>query len=500
MDTRPVESVLTEVGKAFRLCRFYPATHPAARQALNELAAALPQLAAVGTLELRIGPAGFALGTTPLAPRQPPVQEFANLLYAAGHRAMTLQPGVTADEFAALIRQAASGTTRAGTPPGGAARPPALPHITLESAVRKSAAAPRASTSGAPVAVADGPSLSARSTGVFRPNALPPEIEAHRLAALLEVAMPGGVIASINRLGVVAVELSVQRDFATFAEAVAALARWAKTDDAAAAEAARNALAMVVNDGTLGGLIALVRDPRAAPAAKAAALAALGGLGERAVPALFDAYVGAPDRAARAAFGGALRAAGAASVRYLAGRAATEHVDSVRAAAALLGRTGSAESAPVLALLVRHADAGVRAAAVGALARLGGGEAGRLVMAALHDREPAVRLDAARAAWRLADHGFGPILLGRVKDEADEAVSVALIEALGRLREARALPALVELAREASGVFHRRPVAVRVAALRALAAIGTPEALAAVSPYQADRHPDVRGAAQPPAP
>ncbi len=285
---------------------------------------------------------------------------------------------------------------------------------------------------------ADGPAPSARSTGVFRPNALPPEIEAHRLAALLEVAMPGGAIASINRLGVVAVELSVQRDFATFAEAVASLARWAKTDDAAAAEAARNALGTVINDGTLAGLIALVRDPRAAPAGKQAALTALGGVGERAVPALFDAYVGAADRAARAAFGGALRAAGPASVRHLAGRAATEHVDSVRAAAALLGRTGSAESAPVLALLVRHADPGVRAATVGALARLGGGEAGRLVMAALHDREPAVRLGAARAAARLADHGFGPILLGRLKEETDEAVVAALIDALGRLREARA--------------------------------------------------------------
>ena len=91
MDTRAVESVLTEVAKAFRLCRFYPASHPAVQQAMTDLAAALPALAPVGAVELRIGPAGFALGTTPLLPHNPPIQEFANLLFARGHRSMTVQ-------------------------------------------------------------------------------------------------------------------------------------------------------------------------------------------------------------------------------------------------------------------------------------------------------------------------------------------------------------------------------------------------------------------------
>jgi HEAT repeat protein len=501
MDTRPVESVLAEVGKAFRLCRFYPATHPSVRQAMAELSASLSTLAPVGLVELRIGPAGFALGTTPLLARNPPAQEFANLLYAQGHRAMTLQPGVTADEFAALIRSTAGAGARSGAAPGTVPKAPGLPHIALEGMVRKSAAAPRP-THGFAVAAADGPgpTCGARSTGVFRPNALPLDIEAHRLTALLDLATPGGALGSITRLGTVALELSVSRDFATFAETVVALAHWTKSDDAAAAEAARQALAQVVNAGTIAGLTAQVADPRAAAAAKQAALAALGGLGERAVPALFEAYLAAPDEPVRAAYAGALEAVGGAGVRHLATRVASDHVEPIRAAATLLGGTGCPAAVPVLAPLAHHADAGVRRAAIGSLGRLGGGDAGRTVMAALHDGDAGVRREAASSAGRLGDHGFGPILLGRLKDEADEAAGQALIEALGRLREARAVPALAELAREVSGVFQRRPIAVRVAAIRALVRIGTHDALAAVEPYKTDRHPDVRNAVLVPGP
>ncbi len=39
MDVKPLEAILTEIGKAFRLCRFYPALHPSVRQALIRVAA-----------------------------------------------------------------------------------------------------------------------------------------------------------------------------------------------------------------------------------------------------------------------------------------------------------------------------------------------------------------------------------------------------------------------------------------------------------------------------
>jgi HEAT repeat protein len=74
-------------------------------------------------------------------------------------------------------------------------------------------------------------------------------------------------------------------------------------------------------------------------------------------------------------------------------------------------------------------------------------------------------------------------------------VVAALIDTLGRLKELRAEPQLVELAKGVSGVFRRFPIAVRAAAIRALAALGTPEALATIEPYKQDRHPDLRNAA-----
>ena len=495
MDTKAaVEAVLAEVGKAFRLCRFYPATHPTVEQARVELAAALPRLALAGLVELRIGPTGFVLGTAALLGRNPSVQEFANQLYTQGHRAMNLQPGVTAEEFLALIRSTAGTSTRSGSAPGPGAKAPALPHIALEAVVRKSAVAPRASLEGGPL-VPEGPAVAARSTGVFRPNALPPEIEAQRLTALLEVAMPAGAMRSITRLGAVASELLANRDFGTCAMAVSSLARWAKSEDAAAAEAARQALAPVVTDGTIAAMIGLVTDQRAAAPAKQAALAALGTLGERAVPALFDAYVAAFDDPVREAYAAAVQKAGAEAVLYLAERAASDRVEAIRAAAALLGSTGAADAVPVLALLARHADAGVRRAAIGSLGRLGGSDAGRLVIAALHDGDPGVRLEAARGAARLDDRGLGPMVMGQLESEPDESVALALIEALGSLQEARAVPALAELARGGSRMFQRRALAVRVAAIGALVRIGTPDALAAVQPYQTDRNPDIRNAA-----
>ena len=502
MDTKVVEAVFAEVGKAFRVCRFYPTGHPAVQQAMTELTAALPSLAGAGLVELRIGPAGFALGNKPLLPQNPPVQEFAALLYAQGHRAMSLEPGVTADELVSLIRLTAGGTAKPGAPGAPAPARPAFSHIQLEGAVRRPPAGSlRGSAAGAPApGGADAGPLGGRSTGVFRPNALPPDIEAHRLTAQLETAAPADAAAPLTRLGAVAAELAASRNFAGLAEAVAALARWAGSADAGAAEAARAALASVVTDGTIASMVGLVMELRTAASAREAVLGALGAMGERAVPAMFDAYVAAPDDASRGLWAGAIRAAGAGAVRGLVERGAGERVEAARAAATLLGATGApATAVPALGTLARHADAGVRRAAAASAARLGGSEAGRLVVAALRDRDAGVRLEAAKGAAALGDRSSGAILLGRLKEESDEAVSLALIDALGRLREPSAVPALADLARESGGMFRRRPLALRLAAIRALASLGTPEALAAVEPFRTDKNPDIRSAAAGPA-
>jgi HEAT repeat protein len=494
MAVTSVESVLGEVGKAFRVCRFYPSTHPTVQQAMADLSAALRSLAALGTVEFKIQPTGLALGSSGVAARNPQIQELAGLLYAQGYRGMIVEPGVTADEFAALIRSTAGSTVKRTSSPGAETQAPQLPHIRLERVSRKSSTMkPRSSAPGTQVP-GEGPALSARSTGVFRPNALPPEIEARRLVALLEMATPEGARGPLGRLGEVAGDLARARDFKTLAEAVAVLARWQRSDDPPASEAAARALAGCVDDGTLSGMVDTITSGGAVEVRRTA-LEALGALGERAVPALFEAYLAAADEAARDGFAEAIALAGPAAVAYLAARAGSERTDSVRAAATLLGALQCAEAVAPLTLLVRHADAEVRRSAVSALASLGGAEASRLVVAALRDGEAGVRCEAAAGVGRLGDRGLAGVVVARLKDESDDEVGGALIDTLGVLGEARAVPQLVDIARGASGMFQRRAIVMRVAAIRALALIGTPEALAAVAPYKDDRNADVRNAA-----
>jgi HEAT repeat protein len=115
-------------------------------------------------------------------------------------------------------------------------------------------------------------------------------------------------------------------------------------------------------------------------------------------------------------------------------------------------------------------------------------------MAALHDPDDHVRAAAAEAAGDLGERSAGPILLACLVEEPDEDVTRALVAALGVLREEGAVPKLAELARFVSGVFQRRAVAVRVAAVHALAAIDTPDARAQLERHRDDSVPEVRAA------
>ncbi|HVO34745.1 MAG TPA: HEAT repeat domain-containing protein [Gemmatimonadales bacterium] len=496
MDAKQIEAVLAEVGKVFRLCRFYPATHPTVQQAMADLSAVLPSLAAMGDVELRIGPTGLALETVLVTGKNPQMQEFAGLLYSQGYRAVLLSPGATAEEFAALVRATAGAAAKRGSSLGVVQQKPQLPHIQLEQAASRKSTAARPARSSAPAmhAVDDGPALSSRGTGVFRPNALPVEIEVSRLASLLEFATPEGARGPLTRLAEVMAQIAEQRDFAALAAAVKAAARWQTSEDPAAADAARRALAAGVSDGSLAGMVGLVADDQVPEEQRGMAVEALGALGARATPALFEAYLAAADDAVRDSYGRAL-VSSASAREYLVSRLTSEHVEAVRAAAALLGGLGDAGAVAAVAPLTRHPDPALRRAAIGALARIGGAEASRAVVAAIKDADAGVRLEAAVGVARLADRAFGPIVQARLEAEPDDGVVVALADTLGSLREARAVPQLAELAKGVSGVFRRFPLAVRVAAVRALVTIGTPEALAAVEPFKADRNPELKAAA-----
>jgi len=82
VDTTALDRALGAIGTTFRLSRLYPPTHPALQESLRHLSAALPGIAALGTLEWKIGATGLHWHGQHLLPRSSQVAELAELLYA----------------------------------------------------------------------------------------------------------------------------------------------------------------------------------------------------------------------------------------------------------------------------------------------------------------------------------------------------------------------------------------------------------------------------------
>src|SRR5437870_1542169 len=108
-DTSGVDRALGSIGTTFRLTRLYPPTHPAVQEALRQVGEALGPLAAVGTVEWKVGATGLHWHGQQLLPRNTQIAELAGLLYARGVRTLTLNPGMTAEHVLALF-QVATGT------------------------------------------------------------------------------------------------------------------------------------------------------------------------------------------------------------------------------------------------------------------------------------------------------------------------------------------------------------------------------------------------------
>jgi len=86
--------------------RLYPPSHPAVAEALRQIGEALPALAALGTVEWKVGVTGLHWHGQHLLPRNAQIAELAGLLYARGVRAVTLNPGITAEHVLALFHVA----------------------------------------------------------------------------------------------------------------------------------------------------------------------------------------------------------------------------------------------------------------------------------------------------------------------------------------------------------------------------------------------------------
>ncbi|HVH66514.1 MAG TPA: HEAT repeat domain-containing protein [Gemmatimonadales bacterium] len=528
-ETTVVERALGALGTTFRLSRLYPPTHPAVMEALRQVGEALPPLAALGTVEWKVGVTGLHWHGQQLLPRNAQIGELAGLLYARGVRQMALNPGMTPDNVLALFQVATGAigyddatlgniTLSLGRrsslrlerfrPPTPAEGTPAVPS---PSAVQPSPQAPPIARTppptpqppapASPIAPPAGLSVEAvlgskRASAVFRPDALPADVEVKRAVAALDTATtPDGQRAAVEKLAALSDTLVGLHDVVLVADAVAALDRLLAKSQDPALLAAIDTAALALSDRTLvQRLVQRLGEPRVPPEEREALVAAVGALASVSLPLVIDAFLAAPVEM-RAPFRAAVRKAADRALEPLQGKLADPNAEIVAAAAEFVGLSGSPQAVSLLLPLLRHPSEFVREAVLHGLIEAGGREISRPAMPALKDDSVAVRVAAARAVAAGGDPASSTVLIRRVDQEPDEGVQAELLRAIGRLGAKEALDVLARYA-EPGGMRKRRSPIVRAAAVEGLRHLSRPEARGLLELYSKDKEPAVRKAAE----
>ncbi len=511
-ETAGVDRALGAIGTTFRLMRLYPPTHPAVLEALRQIGEALPSLAALGTVEWKVGVTGLHWHGQHLLPRNAQIAELAGLLYARGVRTVTLNPGMTPDHVLALF-QVATGTVPAddGTlgritltlgrrtsarlerlrTPTPAADAPAVPEPPA------APSAPTAvTTEQSTAAAADALMAGKRASAAFRPDVLPVDVEVKRaVAALGNAATPEEQSAVVERLTALAPQVLGLRDVAVVADAIAALDRLLATAQDPKLAVAIDQAALALSERALvERLVHRLGEARVPPEEREAVVAAVAALASLSMGLVLNAFLAAPVDL-RAPYRGAVRKAADRALEPLQGKLADRDAQVVAAAAEFVGLTGSPQAVTLLIPLLRHPSEFVREAALLGLAEAGGREIARPAMPALKDESVAVRAAAARAVAAGGDPTSSTVLIRRVEQEPDEGVQAELLRAIGRLGAREALDVLARYA-EPGGVMHRRSATLRAAAVDALRHIARPEARGLLELYSKDKEPAVRKAAE----
>ena len=511
-ETASVERALGAIGTTFRLMRLYPPSHPAVVEALRQIGEALPGLAALGTVEWKVGVTGLHWHGQHLLPRNAQIAELAGLLYARGVRVVTLNPGMVPDHVLALF-QVATGTVphddatlgrialtlgrrtsarlerlRTPTPAAGV---PAIPEPAAPPSP-PAAVTPEQSTAAA----ADTLMAGKRASSAFRPDVLPVDVEVKRaVAALGSATTPEEQSAAVDKLAAVAPQLLALHDVAVVAEAIAALDRLLPAaKDPKLTEAIDQAALALSERALVERLVHRLGEPRVPPEQREALVAAVGALASLSMGLVLDAFLAAPVDL-RAPYRAAVRKAADRALEPLQGKLADKDAQVVATAAEFVGLTGTPQAVTLLMPLLRHPSEFVREAALLGLAEAGGREIARPAMPALKDESVAVRAAAVRAVAAGGDPTSSTVLIRRVEQEPDEGVQAELLRAIGRLGAREALDILARYA-EPGGLMHRRSATVRAAAVEALQHIARPEARGLLELYTKDKEPAVRKAAE----
>jgi HEAT repeats/PBS lyase HEAT-like repeat len=162
----------------------------------------------------------------------------------------------------------------------------------------------------------------------------------------------------------------------------------------------------------------------------------------------------------------------------------------VRNAVSILGEIGGSRAVELVTSALADTDARVRREALLSIGKLGDDEAGQLVLGFTEDPDPQVRVAAATAAGQLGlQRALRPVL-GMLADEDDPDVCVSLLGALGQMGDPGAVQSIEKHA--VGGLFSKPRTDVRVAAYRALHAIGTPHARELLEQAKEDKDRSVR--------
>src|SRR6266540_7343584 len=301
IDTGAVDRALGSIGTTFRLTRLYPPSHPAVLEAMRQITASLPALAALGTVEWKIGATGLLWHGQHLLPRNTQVAELAGLLFARGVRAIQVNPGVTPEHWLGLFGVAVGNVApddavlgrigvllgkrasqrlsaaRSMAEPAPAPAPPPPPAPPAPPAHSPLPQSPPVVAAPAPPPAAPAPPV---QSGVFRGGGLPADVEARRAVAALQAATTATEQrATIEQLRHITPGVLALRDIGAIAEIVSGLDRsLRKIQDPEIQEAIGDAAGALADEAIVERMVARLGEPRVPPAERAHLVNAVGAL------------------------------------------------------------------------------------------------------------------------------------------------------------------------------------------------------------------------------
>jgi hypothetical protein len=168
----------------------------------------------------------------------------------------------------------------------------------------------------------------------------------------------------------------------------------------------------------------------------------------------------------------------------------------VRNTTDLLGEMRAAEAENALLEVVHHREERVRRSVATALARLGTPRAIQAVQQMFNDPVPEVRVHAVQGIGSTKSPRAVSVLARALDAEHDPEVQAVILAALGRQATEEAVARLLKVAEPDGRLFKRKPTALRVSAVQALAEANTPSAIAALRRFTEDKDREVRDAAR----